>query len=64
MLNFIKQEMQQLKNQRENLLFLDTDDWWHRDKIKNQIKLIKIIRKLKFYIQNFIYMIKDLKKKD
>ena len=53
------------KSKGEFIAFLDTDDWWHRDRLKNQIKLIKYNKEIKIlYSKFYIYDQRSKKKKD
>ena len=39
------------------ITFLDTDDVWHKEKLKNQIKFLRINKNINFSIQIFILLI-------
>ena len=41
------------KSKGEYICFLDTDDWWHKNKLKNQLSLFYKNKKLKFSYTNF-----------
>ena len=51
------------KSKGEFIAFLDTDDWWHRDKLKNQIKLIKYNKEIKILYSKFYIYDQSSKKK-
>ena len=46
------------KSKGEFIAFLDTDDWWHRDRLKNQIKLIKYNKEINLRLS---YAIDEMK---
>ena len=50
-----------MKARGQYITFLDTDDVWHKEKLKNQIKFLRINKNIKFLYSNF-YIINNNKK--
>ena len=50
-----------MKARGQYITFLDTDDVWHKEKLKNQIKFLRINKNIKFLYSNFYIINNNIK---
>ena len=50
-----------MKAKGQYITFLDTDDAWHKEKLKNQINFLRINKKIKFLYSNFFIINNNIK---